>query len=79
MDMAVVAPSLTLPRIAGEGTEHVKWKSGLGRVEPSSLLPAVLLARHPSPVTTRSASLTSSPRHRVTASLQSDLDHSITS
>ena len=72
MDMAVAAPSLTLPRIAGEGTEQVKWKSPLGGVERSSLLPALLLARHPSPVIRHhvqriSDFVTSSPRHSVTS------------
>jgi hypothetical protein len=47
--MFSVAPSLTLPRIAGEGTEQVKWKSRLGQVEAFSLVPALLLVLHPSP------------------------------
>jgi hypothetical protein len=65
MDVSVasVAPSLTLPRIAGEGTEQVKWKGRLVRVSPSSLF----LARHPSPVTRHllriSDIVTSSLRH----------------
>ena len=48
-DLGAVAHSLTLPRIAGEGTEQVKWKSRLGLVSLASLLIFSLLARHPSP------------------------------